>query len=156
MKGHRIRTVMLTISIIAVSGIMVSSYATLPQAYITATDKAIDTVRKGNFSILVLTGDTKAPLANTAVKVSQKRNHFGFGAAVCWDSGFAKVGNTQYGDIVKKYFEWATPENEMKWYYTDNTNGQPCAPGTYDDADSIVDWCLANNINVRGHTLFWN
>jgi GH35 family endo-1,4-beta-xylanase len=151
-----VRRGILAVSIFAVSGLMISSIAVVSPQYVSETDQAIEQVRKNNFSVLVVKGPEKQPLANTQVKVSQVRNQFGFGAAICWDSGFVKIGIDTYGSYIKKYFEWATPENEMKWYYTDMTGGQPCAPGEYSDADSMVDWCLANGINMRGHNLFWN
>ncbi len=132
------------------------THAALSAAYRAQTDAAIDTVRKGDLSVVVLFGADKQPLANSQISVKQIQNHFGFGASVCWDSGFVKIGKKAYGDQVKKYFEWVTPENEMKWYYNDTTGGQPCDPGFYDHGDSIVDWALANGLNVRGHNLFWN
>ncbi|MBN1760625.1 MAG: endo-1,4-beta-xylanase [Chitinispirillaceae bacterium] len=132
------------------------TYCAIDDAYRAQTDAQIETVRKGDLSILVLYGAAKQPLANTPVSLKQIQNDFGFGASVCWDSGFVKMGKDEYGSMVKKYFEWVTPENELKWYYNDTTGNQPCAPASYDDGDSIVDWALANGINVRGHNLFWN
>ncbi len=138
------------------TGFFFSSWATLTQAYKDATDKAIDSLRKSDCEISFKFNNIE--VADTGFSVTAKliRHHFGFGGAVCWDSGFVKVGKEKYGAAVKDYFEWCTPENEMKWYYNDTTGGIPCAPGDYRDGDSIVQWCLSNGLKVRGHNLFWN
>jgi GH35 family endo-1,4-beta-xylanase len=129
--------------------------ADLTEQYKQATDAKIETLRKRNCELTILNMQNQ-PASNVTVSIKQINHAFGFGASVCWDSGFVKLGKDVYGNLVKKYFEWVTPENEMKWYYTDQTGGQPCAPGVYDHADSLVDWSLANGINIRGHNLFWN
>lgn len=137
-------------------GLFFSSEAALTQAFKDATDKAIDSVRRSDCEIsFQFKGND---VIDTGITVSAKliRHHFGFGGAICWDSGFVKVGKEKYGNAVKEYFEWCTPENEMKWYYNDTTGGTPCDPGDYSHGDSIVQWCLRNGLKVRGHNLFWN
>jgi len=139
-----------------IPGLFFSSEAALTQAFKDATDKAIDSIRRSDCEI---TFQYKGKdVVDTGISVSAKliRHHFGFGGAICWDSGFVKVGKEKYGNAVKEYFEWCTPENEMKWYYNDTTGGTPCTPGDYSHGDSIVQWCLKNGLKVRGHNLFWN
>jgi len=137
-------------------GLFFSSEAALTQAFKDATDKAIDSIRRSDCEISFKFKGKE--VIDTGISVSAKliRHHFGFGGAICWDSGFVKVGKEKYGNAIKEYFEWCTPENEMKWYYNDTTGGTPCAPGDYRDGDSIVQWCLGNGLKVRGHNLFWN
>lgn len=97
-------------------GLFFSSEAALTQAFKDATDKAIDSVRRSDCEIsFQFKGND---VIDTGITVSAKliRHHFGFGGAICWDSGFVKVGKEKYGNAVKEYFEWCTPENEMKWY----------------------------------------
>jgi len=53
---------------------------------------------------------------------------------------------------VREHFDWAVFGNESKWYAN-----EPRARGqvTYETADALLDWCEANGLTVRGHTLFW-
>jgi endo-1,4-beta-xylanase len=155
MRQQGIRLKSLVCSICAVSGFFIMASADLTEQYKQATNAKIDTLRKRNCAITILNKQGQ-PASQVKMTIKQINHSFGFGASVCWDSGFVKIGKDKYGDLVKKYFEWVTPENEMKWYYNDTTGGQPCAPGFYNDADSLVDWCLANGVKIRGHNLFWN
>lgn len=59
--------------------------------------------------------------------------------------------NAVYRNLVINNFNSVTPENAMKF------NSLHPAPTvfTWKDADYIVDFALANNIRVHGHTLLW-
>jgi len=98
--------------------------------------------------------------ASAEVSIKQIRNHFAFGGIMSrWLFDTLKAGvdgvTQNYGDAFLKYFDYATPENEMKWWWTEGDSTQ-VAPPVYTDADSIVNWCVENDITVRGHNLFWN
>ncbi|HEX3020558.1 MAG TPA: endo-1,4-beta-xylanase [Chitinispirillaceae bacterium] len=138
------------------TGLLSTSWGTLTQSFKDATDKAIDSLRRSECEISFKLNDNQVEDTGFSVSAKLIQHHFGFGASVCWDSGFVKIGKDKYGAAVKEYFEWCTPENELKWYYNDTTGGTPCAPGDYRDGDSIVQWCLSNGLKVRGHNLFWN
>ncbi|HEX2956085.1 MAG TPA: endo-1,4-beta-xylanase [Chitinispirillaceae bacterium] len=91
-------------------------------------------------------------LSGAKVSVKQIRNHFGFGASINrW--AFDTLGE-EYGKTFLKYFDYATPENEMKWPSNqwDTVKVEPY----YGLADYIIDFCKENDILVRGHNLFWN
>lgn len=91
-------------------------------------------------------------LSGAKVSVKQIRNHFGFGASINrW--AFDTCGE-QYGKTFLKYFDYATPENEMKWCSAqwDTVKVNPY----FGNADYIIDFCKENDILVRGHNLFWN
>ncbi len=148
LKEHRLlATIPCTIALLLLTGYDLLA-AVSPQL-IAQSDSAIDSLRKRNCT-LTLTSNGQ-PLAGKEVRIVQLRNDFGFGgtihtAGLNWDS-------VSYGDnLFNRYFDWAVPENEMKWPYTDK------APDTvsYKDADVLVDWCNARGIKVRGHNLFWN
>ncbi len=125
--------------------------AELSQDFINQTNSSIDTLRKRE-CILTLRHNNQIS-ADKAIIIRQLRNHFGFGAATPWWP-FKKAGidRDKYASCFLRYFEWATPENEMKWEYINSAEDWE----NYDDADSLVNWCLANDIKVRGHCLFWN
>lgn len=66
-------------------------------------------------------------------------------------------------DFIKKHFNSITPENELKpqWIldqaaskaYGNNVNPQVRLP---DDTKAILDFAVANNLAVRGHTFIWH
>jgi len=58
----------------------------------------------------------------------------------------------QYANALKENFNFITPENRMKWGFIHPKKD------VYDfkGADKIVDFALANNMKVRGHTLVWH
>lgn len=62
------------------------------------------------------------------------------------------LSNTQNSNVIKAAFGQLTPENSMKW---DQINPQQ---GNYNwgPADQLVDYAIANNMTVRGHTLVWH
>jgi len=54
--------------------------------------------------------------------------------------------------MYKYHYNVMTPENDMKPQYLSSANGVY----NYGNADSLVNWALANNIKVHGHTLVWH
>jgi GH35 family endo-1,4-beta-xylanase len=136
-------------SIIVSCSFFSTVFAELPQTFIDSTNSIIDTLRKRECVLKILSPNHI--IANKEVKIKQIRNDFGFGASIT-KKFFTKNDSARYTEAFKKYFEWATPENEMKWPQTDQS-------GDYQDfelADSLVSWCQKNDIKVRGHNLFWN
>jgi GH35 family endo-1,4-beta-xylanase len=120
--------------------------------------------------------------AGASVKATLIRNHFGFGGSIrrwafdtlqirtrdsikiTYDSLNSKYdtvkvwtvnGVTQnYDEVFPKYFDIATPENEMKWAYVQGDTIH--TPPSFAKADYIVDYLKKNDIKLRGHNLFWN
>lgn len=58
----------------------------------------------------------------------------------------------KYGPAFAKYFQWITPENEMKWGDNQYIRGAD----NYYKADGLLEFAQENDIKVRGHNLFWN
>jgi endo-1,4-beta-xylanase len=74
----------------------------------------------------------------------------GLQVGVAFDVGDqASTGQKQ---VASREFTSVTPENSMKWQSLAPT------PGAYDfgTADQLVDFALANEQRLRGHTLFWH
>ncbi len=143
----------LSLSLLAASGLFSAASAQLTQQFKTETDKRIDSLRKGDMTICVKIPD---PVSGAQITVKQVRHHFGFGAALPL-APLRKDSAVAYGNTFLKYFEWATPENEMKWTYTDRSDScGSCFDPDYSDADSLIAWCRRNDLKVRGHNLFWN
>ncbi|MBN1575864.1 MAG: endo-1,4-beta-xylanase [Chitinispirillaceae bacterium] len=133
-------------------GICTASFAELTPEFISATNASIDTLRKSDYHLTVKFRNQL--YSGKKVVIRQVRNHFGFGAATPnWAfHKTATVDSAKYDNAFRTYFEWLTPENEMKWKHIDQQDDW----SNYDDADSLIAWCMKNDIKVRGHSLFWN
>ena len=138
-------------------GIMVSATAKMTRAEKEQLQAQIETLRKGDATFVIKNGNS--PVEGATVKIDQIRHHFGFGGAITFKYMFPDTTDSTvttdgaaYRNAFKKYFEWATPENCQKWPATDYVEGVQ----NYTEPDSLIAWCKANDITVRGHNLFWN
>ena len=57
-----------------------------------------------------------------------------------------------HAELLKKHFNSITTENAMKWASIELRKGEP----NFATADMLVNFAMANNIRVRGHTLVWH
>jgi endo-1,4-beta-xylanase len=65
--------------------------------------------------------------------------------------GTSHLSDSNFTSAAKE-FDFATPENEMKWDTTEATRGTfNFAPG-----DQVVTFAMQNNMKVKGHTLVWH
>ncbi|CAH9128661.1 unnamed protein product [Cuscuta epithymum] len=103
-----------------------------------------DKIRKRDV-ILRISGSES--FLGTAVNVRQIQNSFPFGS--CISRG--NIDNEEYRDFFLGNFNWAVFGNELKWYSTEPQQGNI----NYNDADELLDFCMRNNIPVRGHCIFW-
>ena len=88
-----------------------------------------------------------SPVVGAVLNISQTRQAFGFGAALSSNH----AANPQYLDFFRSHFNTAVMEGAHKWPATEYTQGQ----FTYNTADQLTAFCRDNNINLRGHTVFW-
>ncbi|MBR6399979.1 MAG: endo-1,4-beta-xylanase [Firmicutes bacterium] len=67
------------------------------------------------------------------------------------------ISNTKAKAIMLKDFNSITPENELKPDYTIVTNGSTDTNVnvSLSSAAAIMDFCVQNNISMRGHTMIW-
>ena len=81
--------------------------------------------------------DVQTPNAHR-IEVKMIKNNFIFGAA---------IANRMRGimDEVFEIFNYGVMENEMKWGYQEQTEGN----FNYDDSDWFVDWFDTHNIPLR-------
>lgn len=63
----------------------------------------------------------------------------------------ARLGEAAFIEAAQQ-FNYATPENEMKWDVTEPQKGT----FTFTDGDAIVDFAEAHGMKVKGHTLVWH
>ncbi|MED6130733.1 Glycoside hydrolase, 10 [Stylosanthes scabra] len=83
----------------------------------------------------------------TLVKVRQIENDFPIGSCI----NRTNIDNEDFVDFFLKHFNWAVFGNELKWYWTEPQQGNI----NYKDADEMLDLCIKNNIETRGHCIFW-
>ncbi|CAH9053508.1 unnamed protein product [Cuscuta europaea] len=108
--------------------------------------KQTDKIRKRDV-ILKFSGLGSSSSLRTFVKVKQTQNSFPFGSCI----NRSQIDNEDFNNFFIKNFNWAVFGNELKWYSTEPQQGQL----NYKDADEMLDFCTMNNIQVRGHCIFW-
>lgn len=64
----------------------------------------------------------------------------------------AHFDEVAYANAAGAEFNFATPENEMKWSATEPSQGR----FTYGGGDSVVNFAAQHGIKVKGHTLVWH
>lgn len=81
------------------------------------------------------------------VKVRQTKNSFPFGSCM----SRTNLDNEDFVAFFQQNFNWAVFGNELKWYWTEAAQGN----FNYKDADEMLDLCQKNDIQARGHCIFW-
>ncbi|XP_021754674.1 uncharacterized protein LOC110719980 isoform X1 [Chenopodium quinoa] len=102
-----------------------------------------DKIRKREV-VLKFSGDSTF---GNFVKVRQTKNSFPFGSCM----SRTNIDNEDFVSFFLENFNWAVFGNELKWYWTEAQQGNL----NYKDADEMLDLCQKNNIEARGHCIFW-
>ncbi|KAJ4767411.1 hypothetical protein LUZ62_032690 [Rhynchospora pubera] len=109
-----------------------------------------DTVRQERkMMVHIKAVDAKGkPVPGANVSVTPIRQGFPFGNAI----NGAILKSPEYQKWFADRFTHTTFENEMKWYGTEFTEGHE----DYSVADNMLIFAKKNNVQVRGHNVFWN
>ncbi|XWS14847.1 hypothetical protein CRYUN_Cryun35bG0043600 [Craigia yunnanensis] len=105
-----------------------------------------DKIRKRDV-ILKFSGAGSSSLLGTYVKVVQTHNSFPIGSCI----NRTNIDNEDFVDFFVKNFNWAVFGNELKWYCTEQQEGN----FNYKDADDMLALCQNHKIETRGHCIFW-
>jgi endo-1,4-beta-xylanase len=93
-------------------------------------------------------GDGPAPVDPTVIKTAAAQTGRLFGAAL----GAGHLSEATYAATAAAELSWVTPENEMKWSFTEPSPNS----FTYSAGDAIVSFAQQNGMSVKGHTLVWH
>ncbi len=105
----------------------------------------------GNFFLVVIiTANTLASFAQTQpLRVAADQRKFFIGAAVAMTPFRTEA---IYFETLKREFNIIVAENAFKW-----TALRPDKNSfNFTDTDALVDFAVANNMKIRGHTLVWH
>ncbi len=113
------------------------------------TNAAIQTYRMGPASVMVKDASGNA-LSGATVTVEQLQHDFLFGANLCGYQAYDTAEkNATYLQRFSEVFNYATVP--FYWSQIEPVQGQP----NYAWTDAMVNWCVANKIQVKGHALLW-
>lgn len=120
----------------------------------------IESNRKGFFKLNLLNNEGQ-PLKNAMVEIKQVSHDFSFGCNIFMlDEYDNKEKNELYKDKFKKIFNMATMP--LYWEATEPEEGKlRYAKNSYNfyrrpPADAVAEYCIENNIRIKGHPLFWH
>lgn len=117
-----------------------------PENWKEEANNRIEEIRKRDVRIRVIDQNNN-PLNYVDVTIDQKKHHFAFGSALSIDS----MDNQNYTNFFRENFEWTVFENAAKWYANESSQGNV----NYSNADRMYQFCVENDIKVRGHCIFW-
>lgn len=127
-----------------IGGLMI--FAVDRQARFKCLEAQTDKIRKRNV-ILKLNGLDSCSFLGTHVKITQTQNSFPLGSCITRTN----IDSEDFNDFFIKNFNWAVFGNELKWFWTEPQKGT----FNYRDADELLAFCDNNNIQARGHCIFW-
>lgn len=114
-------------------------YQCLPSSNVPTTSTPIATTTSS--------GPVSTGLSDLNAKLVAKGKHF-WGS--CADQNTIDIAANEA--LLISNFGQVTPENSMKWDATENTEGV----FTFSGSDFLVNWAVANNKIIRGHTFVWH
>ncbi|HNR32715.1 MAG TPA: endo-1,4-beta-xylanase [Candidatus Hydrogenedentes bacterium] len=118
-------------------------------AVVARSNDAIREHRMGDLTITVRDANGNA-VANARVHAEQISHDFLFGASIAGNKQFSDPAkNAAYEQRFLDLFNYATVP--MYWNLMEPVQGQP----DYTHFDAMVNWCVANNLPVKGHALLW-
>jgi GH35 family endo-1,4-beta-xylanase len=119
----------------------------LPADWKSAANERIDALRKRELRVRVRDASGDA-VDGATVRFVQIARDFPIGTVIAFP---AFDSQPKYRDYIVEHFNFATHENEAKWYHNEAQRDVV----TYERADAILDFAEMNGIPMRGHTIFW-
>ncbi|MFP4500781.1 MAG: endo-1,4-beta-xylanase [Candidatus Hydrogenedentota bacterium] len=114
-----------------------------------ATTEQIKELRMGGATVYVVDAEGN-PVPNASVTVEQDSHEFLFGASFAgYETFFDTTKNAKYEELFSDVFNYATLP--LFWGLIEPTEGNL----DFARLDSMVDWCVDNDIAMKGHALLW-
>lgn len=116
--------------------------------------RRIEKIRKGDLRVEVTDAQGR-PVPGAKVAVRMERHAFGFGTAIRadWIVGGDTADHERYRETLKKYFNKAVFEDDIKWHnWIDKS---PDGLKRREHVLAALDWMDANGITPRGHVMVW-
>ncbi len=122
----------------------------IEKEYLLNAKQNIEKYRKGDASLLLTDTDGK-PLKNAQVEIDQVSQDFLFGnlCEEVFRPGISTEDATKFKERFKALFNFT--ELTIKWAPYEPEQGKP----QWQKLQEKLDWCRANNITPKGHTLGW-
>ncbi|XP_056163515.1 endo-1,4-beta-xylanase 5-like isoform X2 [Syzygium oleosum] len=112
-------------------------------------DERIEKVRKSRVRFqITYANKRRIGVRGAKVFVKQTKPGFPFGCGM----NFHILESTDYQNWFASRFRFTTFTNAMKWYSTEEKQGQE----NYTIADAMVKFAQDNDISIRGHNVFWD
>ncbi|XP_057802308.1 endo-1,4-beta-xylanase 5-like [Salvia miltiorrhiza] len=108
---------------------------------------SLEKVRKGKVRFEVV-DSLENPVADAAVLIKQHEPHFPFG---CNMNRLILDSQAYQRWFLEKRFKYSVFENELKWLYTEKTQGVV----NYTVPDAMLAFAKKHRIALRGHTILW-
>jgi GH35 family endo-1,4-beta-xylanase len=129
----------------------VNDHRKIEQKYLAKAKLDIERYRKGDVVIKVV-GAKSAPLNNITVVINQVSQDFLFG-----NTGFdlARFGESDESkdDVFKEKFKALFNMAVLPFYWSDYESEQ--GKTKWQNNQEVIEWCVANGITTKGHTLGW-
>ena len=108
----------------------------------------IEQLRKAPLQVRVINSKGK-PVLDAQIQVNMTRPSFRWGTAAPASlmADHTDADAVRYQQILQRYFNTVTFENDLKW--------QDTSPQAQQTIDNALAWLRANDIEVRGHNLVW-
>ncbi|MEJ7587390.1 MAG: endo-1,4-beta-xylanase [Ferruginibacter sp.] len=122
----------------------------IEKEYLRKAKHNIEKYRKGEVSLLITDTGGK-PLSNVQVEINQESQDFLFGnlCEEVFRPGISKEDVIKFREKFKALFNFT--ELTIKWEPYESEQGKP----QWQKLQEKLDWCRANNITPKGHTLGW-
>jgi endo-1,4-beta-xylanase len=118
----------------------------LPTDWYARSEERIDSLRKGDFTVVAKAGNGQACGGTADVRL--KRHQFEWGTCLNFQGGSYEG---RYRDAALRYFNSGVFENAFKWEEFERVEGKP----GFGDIERYLKWGGQNDFPIRGHALVW-
>jgi endo-1,4-beta-xylanase len=116
-----------------------------------SAEARIERLRKGDAILKVVGPEGKALRKGTRVSIEQTRHEFLFGSNIFMLGKYrTPAENAAYEERFARLFNYATVP--FYWWMYEPSRGEP----NYAATETILSWCQAHGVTVKGHPLAWN